>query len=194
MNHFYPGMGATGAMYSGRWRDVDNSEFHDWPKYTGESSISELACKLIEVHRIQKGDTVVGTSLGGIVACEIANQIELKRLILIGSAVSKKEISGLLRLLHPLVDLAPLEFIRFSAGSLPSDLSAMFSESEPEFIRRMCKAVFQWEGLKADVELLRIHGKHDKVIPLPVGTPDPIEGGHLIVMTHAEECVSRMRL
>lgn len=192
MKHFYPGMGATSGMYHGPWRELEGSVFHDWPKSKGESSISGLAKRLIYEHRIQKGDTVVGTSLGGIVGCEIANQIELEKLVLIGSAVSKEEINRLLKLLHPLIDLAPLPFIQFSAGSLPSDLCTMFSEGDPEFIRNMCKAVFQWNGLQAEVELLRIHGKGDRVIPLPDGISSPIAGGHLIVMTHALECIDQI--
>jgi len=192
MNHFFPGMGATSEMYCSPWRELSDSVFHDWPKSKGETSIEELAKRLITEQGIQKGDTVIGTSLGGMVACEIANQIELEKLVLIGSAVCQEEINSLLKLLHPLIDFAPLQFIRLSAGSLPSDLSGMFSKSDPEFIRNMCKAIFRWEGLKVDVKLQRIHGKHDRVIPLPEGTEDPVAGGHLIVMTHAAECVSRM--
>ncbi len=192
MNHFYPGMGATNEMYGGPWRELSDSEFHDWPKSKGETSIGELAQRLILEQGIRKGDTVIGTSLGGIVACEIANQIDLEKLVLIGSAVCQEEISRLLKRLHPLIDFAPLQFIRLSAGSLPSDLSGMFSRSDPEFIRNMCKAIFRWEGLKVGVKLQRIHGKHDRVIPLPEGVSSPIAGGHLIVMTHAAECIAQL--
>ncbi len=129
MNHFYPGMGATKEVYSGPWRELGDSVFHDWPKSRGETSIEELAQRLIVEQDIQKGDTVIGTSLGGIVACEIANQIELEKLVLVGSAVCQEEISSLLKMLHPLIDFAPLQFIRLSAGSLPSDLTGMFSKS-----------------------------------------------------------------
>ncbi len=189
MKHFYPGMGATSEMYGGPWRDLKDSTFHNWPKSKGETMITELAQRLICENGIRKGDTVIGTSLGGIVACEIANQIELKKLVLIGSAVCQEEINILLRRLHPLIDLTPLSFIRLSAGSLPNELSGMFSESEPEFIRNMSKAIFKWEGLRADVELVRIHGKKDRVIPLVEGKSSSLEGGHLIAMTHSKECI-----
>lgn len=131
MNHFYPGMGATNEMYSGPWRELSDSVFHDWPQPKGETSIEELALRLIVEQGIRKGDTEIGTSLGGMVACEIANQVELEKLVLIGSAVCLEEISRLLKRLHPLVDFAPLQFIHLSARSLPSDLSVMFSRSVP---------------------------------------------------------------
>ncbi|CAA6678578.1 MULTISPECIES: alpha/beta fold hydrolase [unclassified Lentimonas] len=133
---------------------------------------------------------MIGTSLGGIIACEIANQIDLERIVLIGSAQRKEEINSVLSALHPLIDLAPIAFIQMSSGKLPSDLTDMFSHSDPEFIRNMSKAIFSWAGLKSDVPVLRIHGQKDLVIPHPPkGVNHTVDGGHLIVMTHALECI-----
>lgn len=109
-------MGLTSNMYRSHLRELSNAVFHNWPKYKGESSIPELTTRLIGEHSIQKGDTVVGTSLGGIVACEIANQIELEKLLIVGSAVSKEKINGLLKLINPLIDFAPLQSVRISLG------------------------------------------------------------------------------
>jgi hypothetical protein len=54
----------------------------------------------------------------------------------------------------------------------------------------MCAAIFEWEGLGEDVITpLRIHGRSDRVIPLPSHVDLVLDGGHLIAMTHAEECV-----
>lgn len=189
MNHFYPGMGATASMYSDQWRQELDGQFHEWPKWGGERSLSTFATRLIQTHRIEPGDTVIGTSLGGMLACEIANQIDLQRIVLIGSAQKKDEINAVLSILHPLVDLAPVAFIQMSSGKLPSDLSHMFSESNPAFIRHMSKAIFSWGGLASHVEVLRIHGSKDLVIPCPQKLDHVIDGGHLIVMTHPSECI-----
>ena len=158
MNHFYPGMGATSSMYGETWRKELDGQFHDWPEWQGEQTITGIAKRIIEEHRIESGDTVIGTSLGGIVACEIANLIELDRIILIGSARRKEEVNRILSILHPLIDLAPITFIQMSSGKLPSDLTEMFAHSDPAFIRNMSTAIFTWEGLQSDVPVLRIHG------------------------------------
>jgi len=113
-------------MYPGCWRELPNSVFHDWPGWKGETTITEFAKRLIDEHVINSGDIVAGSSLGGIVACEIANQLELDKLILIGGAVSKEEISGLLSVFLPLVDLAPIEFLRISAGKVPMNYRLCF--------------------------------------------------------------------
>lgn len=187
-------MGATNAMYSGPWRKLPNAIFHDWPHNFVGTSIEDLAQELIRIHKIEKGDIIIGSSLGGMVACEIANQIDLGHLVLVGSARHPKEISNLLNLLSPIVDFTPLQFIQFAASSIPNELSLMFAQTEPDFIRRMCKAIFHWRGLTSNVALTRIHGSHDLVIPTPFDSDCTIEGGgHLIAMSKAKECVENIR-
>lgn len=189
MNYVLPGMGATHEMYSQPWRVLNDTVFLNWPSNNQSTSIPELAADLIDLHNIQDGDCMFGTSLGGMVACEIANQIHIERLVLTGSAIHKNEISTLLRTLAPLVDLTPFEFIQRCVGKVDTQLTDMFTQSDPTFIRNMCNAIFKWKGLRNDRIPFRIHGIHDRVIPIPHDVDVKIEGGHLIVMTHAEECV-----
>ncbi|MBC2602508.1 alpha/beta hydrolase [Puniceicoccus vermicola] len=186
-------MGATSAMYPDPWHELSDAMFHDWPAYAGESTIQELASRIIEEHEIKDGDTLIGSSLGGIVSSEVANQLSLHSLVLVGSAKDKEEIRPILRILHPFVDLAPLEFLRVSSSSIPNELARMFSHTDARFIRSMCKAIFSWDGLKNDVRLIRIHGKGDLVIPCPTEVEDPIDGGHLIAMTHPMECMKKIK-
>ena len=193
MNHFYPGMGATSSMYGEPWRKELDGQFHDWPEWQGEQTVTEITKRIIEEHKVESGDTVIGTSLGGIVACEIANIIDLDRIILVGSARRKEEVNRILSMLHPLIDLAPIAFIQMSSGKLPSDLTEMFTHSDPAFIRNMSKAIFTWEGLKSKVLVLRIHGTKDLVIPNTKETDHEIDGGHLIVMTHPLECIKAIQ-
>ncbi|MFT3829672.1 MAG: hypothetical protein QM691_08210 [Opitutaceae bacterium] len=185
-------MGADHRMYAApTWHTLPDARFLDWPEHRGEDSVGAVATRVIAEAGICDGDTVLGSSLGGIVACEIANQIQLRALALIGSARSPSEIAPLLTVLHPLASLAPLELVRFSAGKLPGELSAMFAESQPSFIRAMCHAIFDWTGLNvSSVRPLRIHGRGDHVIPPPSDVDLLLDAGHLIAMTHADECVA----
>jgi hypothetical protein len=80
------------------------------------------------------------------------------------------------------------------AGKAPSELAKMFMDSDPAFVRAMCRAIVQWEGLDSPTtELHRIHGRRDRVIPMPPGVECVLDGGHLIAMTHAPECVAFIR-
>jgi pimeloyl-ACP methyl ester carboxylesterase len=189
MIHVLPGMGADHRMYSGAWLRMQQTQFLDWPKDSSADSIPAIATEIIEDAGISDGDILIGSSLGGIVACEIAKVRTIEHLILVGSAVDQNEVSGILRLLHPLIDLAPFSFLQIASGKLPSELCTMFSKSDATFIRNMCRAIFKWEGLPPHtVTLTRIHGRSDRVIP-PPRDADLIDGGHLIAMTHADHCV-----
>jgi pimeloyl-ACP methyl ester carboxylesterase len=192
MIHVYPGMGATSEMYSGIWRRLPDAIFHDWPDFMGEREIPELAQRLRFAHGIEPGDTLIGSSLGGIVACEISNQIEVAELILVGSAVNVSEINPLLGMLWPLVDLVPLDLIGRMAGWMPDALMQMYAESDPAFIRAMTRAMFDWEGLRSRVPVTRIHGMRDLMIPCPSSIKRPVPGGHLIAMTQPEACVRQI--
>jgi pimeloyl-ACP methyl ester carboxylesterase len=185
-----PGMGADERMYDAEWDRLGDVTRINWPHDNNARSLTDLAQQIIADYGIQSRDRIIGSSLGGMVACEIANHCLDLDLILIGSATSPKEITTLLTWLHPLIDLAPLPLFQFSVGSCPLELMRMFQTSSSEFLRTMSKAVFVWKGLSTNqTQILRIHGKRDMVIPCPENADFTLEGGHLIVMSHSKECV-----
>ncbi len=188
-------MGADHRMFPAPWAGLKGFVAHDWVKYSGERSLSDVARAMCEARGIQDGDSLIGCSLGGMVACEITKIRRIPTLHLVGSAVAKDEISGLLAALHPLAQVAPLELIRLSAGKLPSELTQMFAGLDADFVRAMCRAIFKWEGLgTTGTKVYRLHGRKDRVIPPPAKCDLLLEGGHLISMTHAAECVKFVQL
>ncbi|MCP5521736.1 MAG: hypothetical protein H7A46_09325 [Verrucomicrobiales bacterium] len=185
-----PGMGGDHLMYPDPWPGLPGAVLLDWPAYREEDSLEAMAVSVIEAADIPDGAVVIGSSLGGMVACEIARLRKLRGLVLLGSAEQPGEVSRLLRVLHPLADYTPFEFLQAASGKLPHDLTQMFARSEAPFIRAMCRAIFRWPGFSAPGPVpLRIHGRHDHIIPPPDDPDLLLDGGHLIAMTHARECV-----
>ena len=187
-----PGMAADSRMYADPAYDkLSGVLFSDWLPYKGEQSIPEVAARIIEEKNIQENYIVGGSSLGGIVAAEIANKIKVQKLILISSTLSPQYINPVLRTLSSLADIAPLQLVQTFAGkaslSLKNSLLEMFSKSEGSFIRTMCRAIFEWKGnVRPACEVCHIHGARDKVIyPPPHGAEIIPDGGHLIAMTHS---------
>jgi len=192
--HALPGMGADKRMFPAPWTNLPDFVAHDWGCYSGETTLAEMAASMCTACDIRDGDVLIGASLGGMVACEIAKIRDICTLYLIGSAAHKEEVSKLLRLLHPLAQIAPLDWLMITAGKMPREVTQMFADAEPEFIRSMCSAIFNWEGLGgAAVDVVRIHGRHDLVIPAPSFTHLLLDGGHLLSMTHAEACTEFVR-
>src|SRR4051812_26982519 len=102
MIYVLPGTGGDRRMYPGPWQALPEAKFIEWPRYAGESSLEEVAARLVALHQIPDGSTVVGSSLGGMIGCEIARLRTLRELVLVGSALHQKEISPWLARLHPL--------------------------------------------------------------------------------------------
>ena len=194
MIHALPGMGADRRMFPAPWASLPDFAAHDWMPHAGEKSLAEAAKSMCDAADIRDGDTLVGCSLGGMVACEITKIREIPRLFLVGSATRKEEVSALLAAIYPLAQVAPFDWLRFSAGKIPGECAQMFAGSEASFVRAMCSAVFEWDGLGVSgTKVYRIHGKHDLVIPPPPKVDLLLDGGHVISITHARECAEFIR-
>lgn len=189
-----PGMAADRRMYPQPWDSIPGIQFVEWGPYSSELTIPFAAQRILEDHQIRDGDVVIGSSLGGMVGCEIAERVALSRLVLIGSAISNREINPFLRWIHPLSRFAPLKRLQRRAQRMPGNLGPMFAAADADFIRNMCKAIFAWEGLRgANPNLLRLHGTHDHVISRPSHVDLSVNGGHLISMTHTTKCLAFLK-
>ncbi len=184
-------MGADHRMYPAPWASLPHFRAHNWVRYSGEKTLAEVAQRMSEACGVQDGDILVGSSLGGMVACEITKLRRIPLLFLVGSAERKEEVSGLLATLHPLAKYVPIDWVRVSAGKIPHEFAQMFAGIESAFVRSMCTAVFDWQGGAAtETRVVRIHGRHDFVIPPPRNADLLLDGGHLISITHATECAT----
>ncbi len=185
-----PGMGADSTMYSGPWRDLKNTTFVDWPEYKGEKSLAELSNRVIEKYGISKDDTLAGSSMGGMVALEIAKKMGIEITFLIGSAKTRNEINPLLTLLAPLAKITPLRLSQTLSGSSSGEFGKMVMKSDSDFIKAMCIAVSKWAGPDLpDNRIVRIHGQKDKVIKCPEDCYKIAKAGHLVAITHPEDCI-----
>lgn len=187
-----PGMGADSRMYNApSYRNLSGVLFADWFQYRNEQTISDAAKRIIEQHDITEKNIIGGSSLGGMVAAEIANQIKVEKLILIGSTLTPLNVNPVLKALSKLANIAPVNLTQTFAGkisrSLENELIEMFSKAESAFIRAMCRAIFEWEGnSEPNCKVCQIHGAKDKLIYPPKHSSKIIEdGGHLIAVTHS---------
>lgn len=141
-------MGATSEMYPSPWREIEDARFLDWPTYQGEPELCDVALRVIEAHGIVSEDVVVGSSLGGMVALEIAHLVGCERIVLIGSAQRACEINGPLRAAAPFAELAPLRLTQLLAGVCSGRVGGMFRDADPAFIRSMLRALGHWQARK----------------------------------------------
>jgi pimeloyl-ACP methyl ester carboxylesterase len=195
-----PGLGADAAMYAApEYRLVQGVEFLDWPAHRGESSIGTVARRIIVEHALGPNDLIGGSSLGGMIAAEIATQIQVRKVLLIGSALHPSEVNPALRAFADGAEFIPIPLLQAISGTLSAgqqeSLLAMFRRADPAFVRVMAKAIFEWKGADAPSgPVSRIHGALDGVIFPPARGAEIIpDGGHLIAMTHPERVAEFIR-
>lgn len=148
-----------------------------------------MARRIVKENEILEGDIVGGSSLGGMVALEIAQTLQMKAIVLLGSALDKNEVRPLLSALSPLASITPIFLIQLLAGKRNDLVSQMFADSNPEFIRAMCQYLNEWQGFHGPLDnVFRVHGKKDHVITCPTMGSDTVDNaGHLLAITHPKE-------
>lgn len=189
-----PGMGADDAIYRGPWRQLPDVRFINWPEYRGETTLAQVAQRLILDHGIVSTDIPGGSSLGGMVALEIAAELGCHTACLLGSALTREEVHPLLRAAEPLAELTPWKFAKLVAKMSHGRLPQSSARADEGFLRAMCLAIKGWPGVPdAKFRIVRIHGTHDGVIRCPEDA-HPVPGaGHALAWSHAEECVALLR-
>lgn len=177
-------------MYAGPWRQLKDCRFIDWPACDGEQSIHALADRLIGEYRIHQNDILIGSSLGGMVGLEICEIVKSPKVVLIGSALNPGEISFVSKALIPLAGRCFVKASQFISSLSGNSVLRMYSKSDTDFIVAMSKAMLHWEGFRGDLKkVARIHGRQDRLIRCPVDSEIIEDGGHLIAVTHPQECV-----
>jgi len=196
-----PGMGANSSMYHFLQSFVDfHIHYTDWPDYHGEKTFGDIAKSIIWENDIRSEDIVGGSSLGGMIAAEIAHRLDVRAVVLLGSAIKASDVSRILLFLSLLSVIFPIALAQKMAGKINSAFFKMFASCEPMFIRAMCLYLKSWKSYRGPMKkVYRLHGENDRVITCPSSGCDVVRGaGHLLAITHPEEtgkfvcCVNTM--
>lgn len=197
---FFSGMGANESIFLPQQTCFPSLIVVPWQvPEKGESLVSYCARLAKD---IDPGCPCIvgGASFGGIVALEIASQLDALGCILIGSVRSPDEIPKRIRafrIFAPILKFLPLNPLKFLARqAIPvlrwlrakhiAGLAKQFSASDSRVIRWSIKQVFHWNRISFEFPIRQIHGKNDFVFPISRLEPDAtVEGGgHVISLTH----------
>jgi len=207
-----PGLGANHKLF-GPQKQVfrDHLQTPDFivPSSPAES-IGSYAARWAPLLRaeagLKRGDDrpviVGGTSIGGMVAMEMARAIGARGVILIGSARRGDAVPTRARIMDLLGKPVPTSLTPklLLAGALPLALlneldddafkllKDMANDADPRVVKWGLGAMADWEfDGRIDVPVFQIHGGHDRMLP-PTGDADQLirDGGHFINLTHPQ--------
>lgn len=169
--HLIPGIGGTADMFRD-YRFPFPVRAHDYPRPpSADWSFADYARCQAATQGIEAGDVLVGMSLGGLMACEIAKQLPIRKLVLVSSGTRAEHIAPWLRWLSPLSPHVPFRWLQRvtvpvgTFGEVRQRTLRMFKASDPDFLAWGCLNAPRWEGLDHHPDLTQIHGAWDPVFP-----------------------------
>ena len=175
----------------------------EWVKPLEDEKIESYAHRLLQQIKTHQ-PTMIGVSFGGIIAIEIAKQIKISKLILISSVKTKADIPFRYRLagnlwMNKLIP-APLyrkaNFVVYWLFGVRKKkekelLKAIMDDADNDFVDWATNEIVTWENEKQVSNVVTIHGTADRIFPFKEADHRVEHGGHLMVVSKADE-VSRI--
>ena len=145
---------------------------------------------------------LIGLSFGGIIAIEMAKQIDTEKVILISSTKNEQEVPFYFKIFRwlPIYRLLPAKLILWFARLLASWFfsletsderklfRAILFDTDAKFMKWAIDRVVTWKNELIPNNTFHIHGKGDRIFPYRYVSEDfSVEhGGHFMIMNRAE--------
>ncbi len=199
--YIFSGLGVDERIFQRLDFSDFKATFIEWIVPQRNETIEHYATRLMEQIPTSK-PTLIGLSFGGMMAIEVAKQIDTEKIILISSVKTWKELPFYYRLagklrIHKLVPTRLFKRSNFftywlfdARSSFDKKLlKQILYDTNPIFIKWAIDKVVCWKNQTIIKNIFHIHGARDWVLPLRFVTCDKIikSGGHLMTLNRAEE-------
>ncbi len=202
--YLIPGLGYDCRIFD----NLDLQEFDvtriNWIEPTGNERIHEYANRLWStLEKSNERKILIGHSLGGIVAQEIASSNQIEKVILISSIKSRKELPLYFKLVKPFrlerfftrkICLKTVKYWGKYHGLGPEEdqllFKSMIGNQTNFYLQWALRELSAWQEPKlTQTKVVHIHGTNDKTLPYRlVKNPDYIieKGSHVCVIKRVE--------
>jgi len=174
----------------------------DWIDPHKTDTLTTYAQKIIYQYDIRPNSIIIGTSLGGIIAIEIAKKIDLKKVVLISSIKTIAERPGYFAVFRalpiykffpesslPVIALLIKPVFGKIAGNDAWLFQDMLRKSSPAFVKWAMGAILKWDNQILPPNVYHIHGDNDHVFPSRnIKHATIIKGGsHIMIFDKAKQ-------
>lgn len=205
--YFISGLGADKRVFS--YLDLSFCEpvYIDWIEAKPNESLAQYATRLREFIP-EDEPVVVGLSLGGMIATEMAKQDERVKSIIISSNKLASEFPRHLKVFrhfpfHKVIPGAALKRYQNFYTSIfgvknPEQKKLIYqivADSDMKFVKWAITAILKWDNAVIPKNLVHIHGTADRLLPYKRAKVDYIiEGGsHVMTLDKAEQLSAIVR-
>lgn len=201
--YFLTGLGADKRAFSKiKLPDVYSIKHVEWITPLKNETLSEYAKRLLPQIDTSLPFILVGLSMGGMLAVEIARLTNPKLVILISSIKGSDELPWYYKLvgifkLHKLLPATAIKtpkaagfyFIGTRDRESRKIITQMSNSANPVFVKWAVNAIVNWKSKEHPKNVFHIHGTDDHILPIRFTKPDVrLEGGgHMLVYTMANQ-------
>ena len=197
-----PGLGADERLFKYIELKKFNVTAVNWITPDAKDTLRDYAARLIQYYHINHDSVVIGVSLGGMLAVEIANLIKPKKTIIISSIKISKEAPLIFKLYKyiPLYKLLSEQYYGFLTmiakpffGKFSREdwkvFDDMFKRTPASFMKWAIEAILNWENFTVPDNLYHLIGNRDLIFSYKkINNAKVIRGGtHMMVFDKAEE-------
>ena len=208
-NHIYifSGLGANERVFQKLDFTGLTITFIHWAIPQERETIEDYATRLLSQIKTKK-PTLIGLSFGGIIAVEVAKQIDTEKVILIASVKKVTEIPLYYRLagqikIHRLLPTTLLKKTNFIVNWFfgvnstfdKELLKTILKETDTTFLNWAIDKIVGWKNQTELKNLIHIHGTVDRILPIRFVNCDfkVNNGGHFMILNKANELTKIIR-
>ncbi|MCC6839426.1 MAG: hypothetical protein IT230_04630 [Flavobacteriales bacterium] len=201
--YLLPGVGCDHRLFSRLDLHGLDVAYLDWPPFPAGGTLAQVAAELGRQVDAARPHMLLGVSMGGMVAQELALLTKPEKVVLISTWTGPWEwpwYMGVVKALHLPALISPSTMrwtwpLKRVLGPRPDEVDRLLWEMAvaqgATKIRRGVEAVLRWPGSRWNGPVVRIHGSGDRLIPLRFPVDHLVQHGpHIMVLVHASE-VSR---
>jgi len=198
--YLFSGLGADASPFTNLDLPGYQKVYISWIPPLPDESLSHYAGR-IKSQITVRNPYIIGLSFGGVIAVEVAKQIEVEKMVLISSARTRSDLNqvhcffmrlGLYRII-PGALLRHTNFLTYSYFGARSEkdkkaLMNLLRGTDISLFRWGLKSIAGWDNREPPERTIQIHGTADRVISYRFVHPDYsiIGGGHLMVFNKAD--------
>jgi pimeloyl-ACP methyl ester carboxylesterase len=200
--YFFSGLGADRSVFRHIHLPAGYEPIYiDWISPLENESLSSYSLRLTNHIDFTEPFSLIGLSMGGMIAVEIASRQKPAHLVLISSIPSSSQLPPYYRMLAriKLHRILPISCFlkgavlkRFFTSESNEDkrlVKNMISKADVSFIRWGMEAIVNWRMNTIPENITHIHGSSDEILPRRFTKPTFIipGAGHLMVLTRSSE-------
>lgn len=204
--YFISGLGADRRVFRNLIFPTDFELIYlDWIIPMPDELLEDYAIRLASDIDPTTPFYLVGLSMGGMMATEIAKKLNPIHTFLISSVPNHKQIPWYFKLagklkLQKMITASLIKQARFISptllgGKTPEErilLKKLILDSDPVFMKWAITSILEWRNSEKPENLTHIHGNKDITLPIRYCKPDVIinGAGHFMIYANAKEISS----